>query len=146
MRMNNTTYRRQLRRLLAAILSQDPSEVDLASLAEQLRQGRLAYDLADAIEGLLRHARHSGFESEFVEVEELERIMKQQGMRKEELVSTIRSLSDGGPWVSGNGTIRAILSSFVETSTERQVLKLRDVIQSFQQSDDYLKGVSKRDS
>lgn len=146
MRMSSTTYRRQLRRLLAAVLSQDPSEAELTSLAEQLRQGRLAYDLSDAIESLLRHARHSGLENEFIEVEELERIMKQQGMRKEELVSTIRSLSDGGPWVSGNGTIRSILSNFIETSSERQVLKLRDVILSFQQSDDYLKGVSKRDS
>jgi len=145
MRISASTQRRQVRRLLAAILSQDPSESELAALAEQLRQGRLAYELAEAIEGLLRFGRHSGFDNEFVEVEELEKLVKLNGMRKEELVNIVRSLSEGGPWISGSATIRAILSSFVETAAESQLLKLRDTIQAYQQSDEYLRGVSKRE-
>lgn len=143
MRKNGASYRKLLRKLLAAVLSENPSESDISNLAEQLRHGQLPYELAEILERLVQTGGMFGSEIEDNDIGHLLFMVKNRGMKKEELINVMSALSGGHFRPSSRDPIIQIVTEFVAVAPENDLMKFREILESYRPGDEYLEGLSR---
>lgn len=142
--IQSSRYRSLLRSLYTAILQTNLSANDLKQLANELRRGQLADELAYMLDKVSNHFQGADKRDAPSElVSEAERTIKERKITKSSLFNIIRSIDDSALSPSaGTLSIRHILDRFFDNATDNQARKLMEVLSSLDAPDPFLKGIS----
>jgi hypothetical protein len=142
--IESSRYKAFLRLLFGTVVDSRLSAKEMRQLAEELRRGRLADELAYMIENISQHFQLSDSRARLSdEIIHAENIIKAKKLSKSSLVNIILSIDDDLlPPGRTNNSSRQILDYFLAHSTSSQFQKLLDVLEASGDPDPYLRGIT----
>jgi hypothetical protein len=140
--MRSPRYKTFLRTLYGAVLSSRLSTSDLKALAEELRRGQLADELAYMINRVLEQHLGGAGEGDLEDerVAEAERLIRNGKVSKTALANMMGSL--GMPPSSYRESSRDMLDRFISVAPASRIAKLMELLASHQVGDKFLAGIS----
>jgi hypothetical protein len=142
--MQGSRYRSLLRSAFSAIVDSGLSASEIRALADELRRGQLADELALMLEKVSSHfSEKSKFQAIAPEIEELEHLVRTRKVSRSRLANVLHSFGYMVDPARKGTTIQSMLREFAADSTPREVAKLKDILQAPGIADPYLKGIEK---